>query len=100
MMIIFIGFSFSGGMPCILIVSLFGLITRYVYFKYAFIRFSRVPPAYNEALNDEVIKLLPSTLIVHCLLSVYMYGATGIFLQETNFLSNYVKVSDNVAIIL
>ena len=51
MMITYIGFTFSGGMPFIIFISFFGLATRYIYFRYAFIRYSRVPPAYNEALN-------------------------------------------------
>lgn len=46
-MIVFIGFTFSGGMPSLLILSFLGLIIRYVYYKFAFIRYSRVPPAFN-----------------------------------------------------
>lgn len=90
MMIVFIGFTFSGGMPSILILSFIGLMFRYVYYKYAFIRYSRVPPAYNEALNDELIRLLPITLIAHCFLSIYMYG-TDIFAAESSFLTTYVN---------
>lgn len=79
MMYVFIGFGFAGGMPSFLFLTFFGLIIRYIYFKFAFIRYSRVPPAYNEALNDEMILLMPTTLIIHCLISIYMYGSTTVF---------------------
>ena len=47
MMIIFVGFSFAPGIPFMIILSWLGLITRYVYFKYVFIRFCRIPKSYN-----------------------------------------------------
>ena len=98
LMIIGVGFAFSGGMPMILIACLFSLLTRYLYFKFVFIRFCRVPPAYNEALNDEALRLLPATLVVHCLMSIYMYGGTGLFVTETSFLSGYVPNLNNIVI--
>lgn len=97
-MYVFIGFGFAGGMPSFLFLSFFGLIVRYIYFKFAFIRYSRVPPAYNEALNDEMLLLMPTTLITHCLISIYMYGSTTVFASETSFLSSYVKQCTNIAI--
>lgn len=90
LMVIGVGFAFSGGMPMIIVACLFSLLTRYLYFKFIFIRFCRVPPAYNEALNDEALRLLPATLVFHCLLSIYMYGGEGLFVTETSFLSGYV----------
>lgn len=62
-----------------IVVSFVGLITRYLYFKYIFIRFCRVPKTYNEALNSRAISILKIILLIRCLLSIYMYGADGIF---------------------
>jgi hypothetical protein len=95
MMVIYIGFTFSAGMPFMLFVSLLGLVTRYIYFKYAFIRYSRVPKALSDALNHDVLRLLPAALISHCVLSIYMFGADDIFAPETSFLSTYVSSSHN-----
>lgn len=42
-MVFLIGLAFCGGMPSMLVLSFIGIITRYIYFKWIFIRFSRVP---------------------------------------------------------
>jgi hypothetical protein len=42
-MVFLVGMTFSGGMPVILVLCFIGIITRYIYFKWIFIRFSRVP---------------------------------------------------------
>ena len=42
LMVIVVGFMFGGGIPAMIPVCLFGLATRYIYCKIAFIRFSRV----------------------------------------------------------
>lgn len=62
-----------------ILVSCLGLVTRYVYFKYLFIRFCRVPKTYNEALNTRAISILKIILFLRCLISLYMYGAEDIF---------------------
>ena len=46
-MIFFVGFAFSGGMPCMIVVTFVGIITRYSYLKFLFIRFSKVPRTFD-----------------------------------------------------
>ena len=47
LMIIYVGFVFGGGMPAIIPVCLLALASRYVYCKYVFVRFCRVPKAFR-----------------------------------------------------
>lgn len=47
LMIMVIGLFFGGPLPAIIFVSFIGLITRYVFFKIMFIKYSRVPKTYN-----------------------------------------------------
>ena len=91
-MIILIGFVFGGGSPCMILVSCLGLMTRYKYFKYIFIRFCRVPKTYNEALNKRAISILRVVLFIRCLISLYMYGADNIFAMEKSAFMKWVII--------
>lgn len=73
-----------------IVVSFIGLISRYVYFKYVFIRFSRIPRTYNEALNSRALSVLKIVLVVRCLISLYMYGADDIFAMEKSAFMQWV----------
>jgi hypothetical protein len=50
-MVFMVGVIFCGGMPLMIVLSFIGIITRYIYFKFIFIRFSKVPKTIDEALN-------------------------------------------------
>lgn len=91
-MIVIIGFVFAGGQPWMLVVSFLGLITRFLYFRYTFIRFCRVPKTYNEALNSRAIAILKVTLFIRCLISLYMYGADDIFAMEKSAFMKWVPI--------
>ncbi len=73
-MVVFVGFVFSGGMPFLLILSAIGLIGRYFYFKWSFIKYCRIPKAYDESMNDRAILLIFGTILLHILASIWMYG--------------------------
>lgn len=62
-----------------IVASFAGLISRYIYYKYIFIRFCRIPKTYNESLNNRALSILKIVLILRCMISIYMYGADGIF---------------------
>lgn len=51
LLILFVGMAFSGGMPLILIPCTLAFATRYLYFRLLFIRFSRIPKSWDEAIN-------------------------------------------------
>jgi len=69
-------------------ISFIGLIFRYIYFQFIFIRFSRVPKTFNEALNQRVLTIFKIVLLTRCLISLYMYGASGVFaMEESQFMT-------------
>ena len=74
MMIIFVGFAFSGGIPFMIPLSLIGLATRYIYYKFAFIRYCRIPKAYTTTMTQRVESILPIILIFHILFTIWMLG--------------------------
>ena len=78
-MIIFVGFTFSGGIPFMIPISLIGLATRFLYFKFAFIRYSRVPKVYSQAITNRIETILPIMLLFHMLFSIWMLGVEDIF---------------------
>ena len=90
LMVIVVGFMFGGGIPAMIPVCLVGLATRYIYCKIAFIRFSRVPKAFAEALNDRALRILKVTLIIRGIISIYMYGVDDIFLVESSTIADWV----------
>ena len=93
LMIIYVGFVFGGGMPAIMPVCLLGLASRYVYCKYTFVRFCRVPKAFREALNDRALRILQVALISRGFLSIFMYGAKDIFMVEFSEIFSWVHLS-------
>lgn len=79
-------------MPAIIPVTFLGLISRYIYFKIAFIKYSRVPKVYNEALNMRVLNIIKITLILRLMFGIWIYGAYDIFAEEISiFETDWVK---------
>jgi hypothetical protein len=83
-MIVFVGLAFSGGMPLITLVCFFILFLKYFYIKFLFIRYSKIPKTYDEALDLKVTGLLPFALIFHMSFSIWMFGVDSIFESSTN----------------
>lgn len=90
LMIVFVGFMFGGGVPAMIPVCLLGLLSRYVYCKYVFIRFCRIPKTFRESLNDRALKILQITFFCRGFLSIYMYGASDIFVTENSSIASWV----------
>jgi hypothetical protein len=68
-------------------VTFIGIITRYAYLKFLFIRFSKVPKTIDEALNETVISYFPWTLALHFCMSIWMYSVRTIFAFEESIFS-------------
>ena len=86
MMIIFVGFTFSGGIPFMVIFSLLGLVTRFIYFKYVFIRFCRIPKTYNEIMNKRMLSIFPAAMTFHFIFSILVYGQDSIFKHDKSLI--------------
>lgn len=51
-----------------------GLIVRYFYFKFVFIRFSKIPKPIDESLNTILLRLIVFGIFSHLILAIWMYG--------------------------
>ena len=78
-MIIFGAMTLGGPIPFLIIFATLALATKLMYWRIMFIRFSRIPPTFDESLNNNVLKILPWALVIHCAISIYAYGADNIF---------------------
>lgn len=85
-MFIVVGITFSPGMPSLIIVTGIGLIVRYFYFKFVFIRFSRIPKSFDESLNTILLRLLAFGIFSHLILAIWMYGVDELFDHRDSFL--------------
>mmetsp|Transcript_7998 Transcript_7998/g.15744 ORF Transcript_7998/g.15744 Transcript_7998/m.15744 type:complete len:934 (-) Transcript_7998:3592-6393(-) len=77
--IIYTCFMYSGGMPILNFICFFALAMRFWIDKLLVLRFYKKPPIYDEALNNRALLLLPFSVMIHCLVSMYMYGSPTIF---------------------
>lgn len=80
--VVFICFLYSGGMP---ILNILCFCTMFILFwvdKILILRYYRRPPMLNYSINDRVIAILPYAIILHCAVSLYMYGSQYVFPTE------------------
>lgn len=68
------------------------LLVKYFYLKFFFIRYCRVPPQHNEQLNERLITILKIVLILRFFISLYMYGASDIFVMEQSDFMKWVII--------
>ena len=72
-----------------------GLILRYLYFKFVFIRFSRIPKPIDESLNTILLRLIVFGIFSHLIIAIWMYGVDDMFDHEDSFLDHNLYNDDN-----
>ncbi len=93
-MIVFVSLGLSPGIPLVTIVTFFALWFRYLYLKYIFIRYCKVPKTYDEALDLKVSGLLPYGVILHFAFGIWMFGVTSIFNSDSSSFESWVNGLD------
>jgi len=73
-------------MPSLLMLTGIGLILRYLYFKFVFIRFSKIPKPIDESLNSILMRIIVIGLFSHLIIAIWMYGVDSMFDHEDSFL--------------
>lgn len=76
LMIVFVSIGLCGPMPLLLLIGGLAILTRYLFWKYYFIRFCKIPPTFNESLNTKVTGMLYWAAIIHLCISIYAFGNT------------------------
>lgn len=77
--VVFTCFLYSGGMPMLNVICFLTMLCLYWVEKFLILRHYKRPPLFNHSLNDQLVKLLPISVIFHCSFSLYMYGASDLF---------------------
>ena len=75
-------------MPSLLMLTGIGLILRYLYFKFVFIRFSKIPKPIDESLNSILLKVIVIAIFSHLIIAIWMYGVDSIFGHQDSFLDH------------
>ena len=75
-----------------MVVVLICLFIRYFYWRFIFVRFSKVPYQFNGVLNERMISIMKIILIIRCLISIYMYGADDVFAMEKSTFMQWVII--------
>lgn len=92
LLIVFGALVLGGPIPFLLIFATIALATKLIYWRIMFIRFSRIPPTFDESLNNTILKILPWALIIHCAISIWSYGADSIL---SNITSSNMTLPEN-----
>lgn len=91
-MIVFVSLGFSAGIPLMTVVTFFALLSRYLYLKYIFIRYCKIPKTYDEALDLKTSGLLPYGVMIHFMFGIWMFGVTTIFNSDSSTFDSWVKL--------
>jgi hypothetical protein len=91
LMIVFVSLALSSGMPIITIISFIALGLRYLYLKYVFIRYCKIPKTYDEALDLKVSGLLPYGVLIHFACGIWMFGVTTILKSDSSSFDTWVS---------
>ena len=103
LMVIFIMLMYSGGMPLLNVLCFFAMLVIYWTEKLLILRYYRRPPHYNDNLYMSAIRKMYVALVVHALISAYMYGSPDIFREEgtdQNLEYRYITSTAGIAMVL
>jgi hypothetical protein len=82
LMVLFVGYTYSGGLPLMTPLCLFFFVGTYWLDKMLLLRFYRRPPHREDALQRRVNDVLPIALIFHVGFTFWMFSAPGILYSE------------------
>ena len=76
---IFVVFLYSGGMPVLIFIACLIFYLKYKIEKWAFLRFYKTPPAYDESIAKNAQGWLPYAGVLHLLFATWMFTNPEIF---------------------
>lgn len=85
LLIVFVSLLLAGPMPLMILLGTVALGTRYLFWKYYFIRFCKIPPTFDESLNTKIMNILYWCVIIHLAISIFAYGNNEIFSVKNDF---------------
>jgi hypothetical protein len=86
---VFVCMMFSAGLPLLWLVASFTFFTTYWFDKTTFLRSYRIPPRYDESLDEYAASVLPVAVVPHLLLAIWFFSAP---MTNSMGLGSYVPV--------
>lgn len=101
LVVVFTTYTYSAGMPMLIIICFVSLILTYWCKKILILRHNRTPPVYSYNLNTRLVFFLPVAVVFHCIFAIFAYSSPEIFpfsykkSQKTGYIvPNHLKVLD------
>lgn len=79
LVVVFTTYTYSAGIPLLIIICFGSLILTYWCNKVLILRHNRTPPIYSYNLNTRLVFFLPLAVVFHCLFAVLAYSSSEIF---------------------
>lgn len=92
LVVIFTCFMYAGGIPILNLFCFFAILILYWVDKYLVLNHYRLPPRFSQLFNDRILVILPFAVIIHSLISMWMYGSEHIF--PTDFKDDKTEKTD------
>ena len=86
--VIFVGVTFSTGIPLGIIAIFLSLLITFWTHKYICIKYSRKPALYSIKLIQSVVNIIPFSIFIHCFLAIYTLTNENIYpftLKDSDF---------------
>jgi hypothetical protein len=101
LVVVFTTYTYSAGMPMLIIICFVSLMLTFWCKKVLILRHNRTPPVYSYNLNTRLVLFLPLAVVFHCLFATLAYSSSDVFPisykknQQTGYVvPNRLKVLD------
>jgi ABC-type multidrug transport system fused ATPase/permease subunit len=79
---LFVTMAYCGPIPLLIPLLAMFFVARYWTDKFVLLKFSWIPPNFDEKMHKLVTKILPYALFVHLIFNIWSYGAPDVFPQD------------------
>jgi hypothetical protein len=90
MTVMFVTLMYGAGMPILYPIACFSFVLSFWIDKYLFINYYRRPPQYDAKLGRRASGTLMYGLLLHLVVSIWMYGNKAVFISEQYIASDGV----------
>lgn len=74
--------TFASAIPILYLIGLIFVIFTYWTDKILFLKFYKIPPQYDHVLADRAIIIIKLGLIVHIIMSIYIFSNSDILTEK------------------
>eukprot|EP00753_Platysulcus_tardus_P008360 PLAT15919.1.p1 GENE.PLAT15919.1~~PLAT15919.1.p1 ORF type:complete len:1334 (+),score=543.12 PLAT15919.1:95-4003(+) len=80
---VFVSLMYSGGLPLLPMLALLAMVVMYWVDKWLMLRVYNKPPRFDESLNEAAIDALPWAVLIHLVITCWMFSTPGMLQSST-----------------